>query len=188
MALKLPRFLRTLSIVDEKGAPTIAFHQWWESVLKQIELSINGIQAALDAAGIATAAAATAQSAANAAQSAAKLTTSGVTGLTLTATDAGTTVTISISAHTRVYGDGTSVSVNSGSFTGLLYSTRYYIYYDNPSFTGGAVSYQITTNSSVAVQTGVRHVVGAVDTPASGGPPSDGGSPSPPGRDFESSL
>ena len=181
MSLKLPRFLRTLSIVDEKGAPTLAFHQWWESVLKQIETSINGIQDALTAAGIANAAAVAAQNAASTAQNAVKLTTSGTTGLTITATDAGSNVTITISSHTRVYGDGATVSVNSGSLTGLNYTTTYYIYYDDSSFAGGAVTYQATTSQMTAAQTGVRHLVGGVTTPAAGGTPSDGGGFGPPG-------
>lgn len=185
MALKLPRFLRDLSIVDvTKGTPTIAFHQWWESVLQQIESSVNGIQAALDAAGIAQAAADNANAAAAAASNTAKLSNSGVTGLTFTATDAGSDVTISISSHTRSYADGTSVAVNGGSFTGLLYSTTYYVYYNDSTFSGGSVSYQITTSQMDAVQGGVRHLVGAITTPAAAAGPTDGGFPPPPGFDF----
>lgn len=185
MALKLPRFLRTLSIVDEKGAPTLAFHQWWESVLKQIELSINGIQAALDAAGIATTAAAAAQNAANQVAATTKLVNSGITGLTFTASDAGSDATISISAHTRVYGDGTSVSVNSGTITGLVYNTTYYVYYLDPTFSGGSVTYLNTTVQTDAAQTGARHLVGMITTPGAGSPPSGGGSPGLPGFGFE---
>lgn len=185
MALKLPRFLRTLSIVEEKGTPTTAFHQWWETILRQIELSINSIQAALDAAGIATAAATAAQTAADNASSVAKLTSSGMTGMVLTATDSGSNVTISISAHTRIYGDGSSVSVNSGTLTGRAYSTTYYIYYDNPGFNGGAVAYQSTTNMSTAAQTGSRHLVGVVTTPPATGAPVNGDGPRPPGFDFQ---
>lgn len=188
MALKLPRFLRNLSIVDEKGTPTVAFHQWWESVLKQIENSVNAIQDALQAAGIAQAAAEAAQDAADIATGAAnnatqtaKLTASGVTGLSLTATDAGADATISVSSHTRVYGDGTSVSVNGANLAGLAYSTTYYVYYDDPSFAGGTVSYQFTTSQATAAQTGVRHLVGGVTTPAAGGGGTTGGSPKPPG-------
>ena len=181
MALKLPRFLRTLSIVDEKGQPTIAFHQWWESVLKQVEQSINAIQDALDAAGIANAAAVAAQNAANSAQSVAKLTNSGAAGLTITANDVGSDAAIDISSHTRVYGDGTNVSVNSGSLSGLAYNTTYYVYYDDPSFAGGSVTYQVTTSQMTASQTGSRHLVGGVVTPAAGGVPVGGSGPKPPG-------
>lgn len=185
MALKLPRFLRELAIVTNEGTPTTAFHQWWEAVLRQVEQSINAIQDALDAAGIAQAAAATAQTAANQATAIAKLTNSGITGLTFTATDAGSSVTISISAHTRVYGDGTSVSVNGGSFTGQAYNTTYFVFYNDPAFAGGAVTYQITTTAANAAQTGTRHLVGSITTPAAGAPPADGGSPGLPGFGYE---
>lgn len=192
MALRLPRFIRDRKIVTDTGFAELAFLQWWDQAMTQIEVAINGIQDALTAAGIALAAADAAQDAADAAQGAAdtvtnvaKLTTSGCSGLTLTATDAGSDVTINISAHTRVYGDGTSVSVNSGSLTGLAYSTLYYVYYDDPGFSGGAVTYLSTTDQLTAAQTGVRHLVGAVNTPAALGAPTDGGFPKPPGQDFE---
>lgn len=37
MALKLPRLQRIVSITDKLGQPTIAFHQWWQSVASAIE-------------------------------------------------------------------------------------------------------------------------------------------------------
>lgn len=95
----------------------------------------------------------------------AALTFSGVTGAVLTATDAGSSATITISSHTRLYGDSTSVSVNTGSVTGLAYDTVYYIYYDQASRLGGAVTYQATTVESVAAQLNDRHLVGSVKTP-----------------------
>ena len=53
MALRLPRFLRTIALVEKNGTPTLAFHQWWDTTLKQIEKSVTDIQVALTAAGIA---------------------------------------------------------------------------------------------------------------------------------------
>lgn len=188
MALRLPRFDRNIPIVNENRAPTLPFHQWWDRCLKKIEEAINGIETALVAAGIALDAAADAQAAADAANAAvdsvgavSKLSGSGVTGLTLTASDAGTDVTISISAHTRAYSDGSSVSVNGDSIITLAYSTTYYIYYNDPTFAGGAVAYEVTTTQADATQTGSRHLVGQVTTPASGQPDEDGLKPPPPG-------
>ena len=152
MAFRLPRLPRNVTIADPAtGYPTQAFQRWWQSVVETLEaqetaqdaaiIAIQNAQAAADAANAAAAAAdaaaATAQTAADTAQTAADnaqtaaddaatvaaLTASGVTGLTLTATDAGANATITVSAHTRVYGDGTSVSVNGGSVTALAYST-----------------------------------------------------------------
>lgn len=129
--------------------------------------------ASTDAAA-ADAAATTAQTSADGANSVAALTASGVTGLTITATDAGANVTVTLSAHTRVYGDGTTVSVNGGSVTALSYSTLYYIYYDQASRAGGAVTYAATTSETTAAQVGDRHLVGSVMTPAAAAPPTDG--------------
>lgn len=164
------------------------FHQWWDSAAKSIERSINGIQQALEAAGIALTAANNAQAAAVAAQNAAngvtttaKLSGSGVSGATITATDAGTTVTISVTDHTRVYSDGTSVSVSGPDITGASYSTTYYVYYDDPTYAGGGVVYQASTSDATAAQTGARHLIGSVLTPAPGGPPAPGGVVRPPG-------
>jgi len=50
------------------GTPTIVFSRWWQSMAEQIENSINGIQAALDAAAAANAAADAANAAADTAQ------------------------------------------------------------------------------------------------------------------------
>lgn len=195
MALKLPRLQRTVALVDSNGFPTVAFHRWWQSVaesleqaVSDIETNVTAIEAALAAADIALDAAATAQAAATAADTAASnaqtaanataseasLNNSYVTGLTLSGSDAGTSAAISISAHTRVYGDGTSVSVNSGNLTGLAYSTQYYIYYVQPSRAGGAVAYASTTLQATAAQTGDTHLVGSVTTPAAAAAPTTG--------------
>lgn len=188
MALRIPRFDRNVSVADKDGKPTLAFHQWWNSAAKAIETSINGIQDALNAAGIAQAAADNANAAAVAAQNAAdsvgevsKLSGSGVTGMTFTASDAGTDATVTVSAHTRAYSDGTTVAVNGGSLTGLAYSTTYYVYYNDPTFSGGAVTYLSTAVQTDATQINGRHLVGQVTTPASGAPANDGLQPQPPG-------
>jgi hypothetical protein len=176
--IKLPRLPH-----GWKDQPQL-FERYWDEAMRSIESNINallaipGIQVAIDAANTAaananTAADAAVDAAADAARVAA-LTNSGVSGITITATDSGSNCTITISAHTRVYGDGTSVSVNGGSVTGLAYSTQYYMYYDQPSRLGGAVSYAATTVKLDAAQTGDRHLVGTVTTPAALGTPVSG--------------
>ena len=189
MAFKLPRLQRLAAIAGKDGLPDRAFHQWWDTFAKSLETAINdladsvaAIQAAQDAADAANAAAAAADAAALAAQGAADdaastsaLANSGVTGATITATDAGADASITISSHTRVYGDGTSVAVTGATLTARAYSTFYYIYYDQASRAGGAVTYQTTTSESTAAQTGDRHLVGSVTTPAAAAPDTDGG-------------
>lgn len=188
MALNLPRLQNIIPVVNENRIPTTAFMQWWNTFAQQIELSITGIQDALDAAGIAQAAADAAQTAADAAATAAtnaQNAADGATGLTsvvnsgvdispLTATDAGSDVTINIAAHNRTYADGTTVAVSSGSLTGLAYTTTYFVYYDDPTRAGGSVTYVSTTTEADAAQVGDRHLVGKVLTPAAAAPDIDG--------------
>lgn len=183
MALRLPRLPRNVRLIDGNGFPTAAFQQWWQA----FAVGIEGELGALEAADAATAAAVAANAAASAANAAAvsangaavvaqgaaddaananAIANSGVTGATITATDVGPDVTVSITAHTRVYGDNVSVSVNAGSVTALAYSTTYFIYYDQASRAGGAVTYQVTTVEANAAQLGDRHLVGRVLTPA----------------------
>jgi len=94
------------------------------------------------------------------------------TNVSLTATDAGATATVNISAHSRKVGDvssQTTVSYNSGSVTGLSFSTRYFIYTDDATYAGGAVTYVATTNSDDLSARAGRVYVGEVTTPADGG-------------------
>jgi hypothetical protein len=198
VALKLPRLPTNQQLVDANGFPTTVFVLWWAEFAEQIEASINGIALALEAAGIALdaadaaqtaadnadAAAAAAQGAANEVNAASALANSYVTGLTVTATDAGADVTIALSAHTRVYGDGTSVSVNAGNLTGQPYSTTVYVYYDQASRAGGAVTYVATLNIDDVAQLNDRHSVASVITPAAAAPPNNGGGVRPPGGNF----
>lgn len=181
---RLPRPPRSVALTDAGGKPTRVFQQWLQSFAEGIESELGALAAAdaANAAAVAaTAAAATANAAAGTAQSAATdaaavaaLTNSGVTGAVITGTDAGATVTVSVTAHTRVYGNSTSVSVNAGSVTGLPYSTLVYIYYDQASRLGGAVTYLATTSQTTAAQTGNRHLVGQITTPAALAAPATG--------------
>lgn len=188
---KLPRLPIDAAIIDQSQRATVALHRYFETLTVNIEGQLGALQAAAvanAAAVAANAAAATAQTAATTATAAATTVTAAnaignsyVTGLTLTATDAGASVTIAISAHTRVYGDGTSVAVNSGTMTGAPYTTVQRIYYDDAARTGGAVTYQRTTSLSTAAQLGTRHSVGAVTTPAALGAVVTGNPVLPPG-------
>ena len=195
MALRLDRLQRGDKITTTDGVVTQFLQSLWQRVMEQVEKAfvtqqeqITAIALAQAAATAANLAAAAANVAAGVAQAAAvdagadaSLASSGASGLTMSATDAGASATITISAHTRVYGNGTSVSVTGGSVTGLSYSTGYYIYYVQASRLGGAVTYQATTNSALAAQTGDTHSLGAVTTPAAAGAPIDGNINLPPG-------
>jgi hypothetical protein len=87
----------------------------------------------------------------------------------LTATDAGSSATVSVAAFTmRVAGKG-DIAVSSGSVSALSYSTVYYIYYDDPSFSGGSVTFSATTTKENALSNSGRFFVGSILTPSSGG-------------------
>lgn len=190
MAYRLPRLRDNVPIVSTKtGNPLFIFIRWIQSLVVAIETALNTLQDAIDAialaqtaaddanaaAAAADAAAASAQSATDALTTESNLVNSYVTGCTVTAADAGANTTITISGHTRVYGDGTSVSVTGGTVTGLAYSTGYSVYYVQASRAGGAVTYLATTTPATAAQTGDTHLVGGITTPAAAAPSTTGG-------------
>lgn len=167
------RLERDISIVDSDGKPSFKFQRYWQDTIQGLIDALTAVEdaqaaavAADAAAAAANVAAATANSAATAVTADSNLANSYVTGVTISATDAGADVTVSISAHTRVYGDGTSVAVNASSVTGLAYSTLYYFYYDDAARTGGAITAVATTSQTTAAQSGNRHTIGKVTTPA----------------------
>jgi hypothetical protein len=191
------------------GVVSPEFQVWWQQVVEAVESEVGALEAA-DAANAAAVAAAAAAAAANAAATAAgaaaatantaaaaaqttaddittasTLANSYVTGLTLSAADAGADVTITISAHTRHYpqpdGSTVSVAVSGGTLTARAYSTDYFIYYDDPTRAGGAVTYQSTTSEATAAQTGDRHTVGEILTPAALAAATDGSGTRAPG-------
>jgi hypothetical protein len=99
-------------------------------------------------------------------------------GSVLSAVDAGSTATATLAAHTRVYPVQGTIDVPDVTFTnlpvdftGLPFSTRHWVYYDDTTLTNTAPTFQITT-SAVTAQVGTaagRHFVGYIDTPADGG-------------------
>lgn len=181
------------------------FQVWWQLAKSAIDANIEDLQSQVTAIAAAQAAAAAAQASANAAQTtattantnaaAAQSTANTVKrddsitasypapGTVLSASDAGSSATISVAAHTRVYGDISSVSVSAGSVTGLAYLTDYYVYYDDPTRAGGAVTYHADTNANHALpnKAAGRHFVGKITTPASGGGATSGGASAPAG-------
>lgn len=205
MKLKLPRLGAGVAIIDtQTGKATKEFTRYWNEFAGNIETAVNGLADAVDAIAAAQAAAEAAQVAANAAQTAAdnaqdaadaaqatadaagsgaSLGNSYVTGLTITAHDTGTDADITISDHTRVYGDGGSVSVIGATIT-RNNDVDFWIYYDDHARAGGTVSYQTTTTYSSAFFSQAnpdRHFVGAIHTPAIGDPDTDGQPALPPG-------
>lgn len=151
--------------------------------ITEIEAAQAAADAAQTTADSAATDAATAQSTADTVEKNDKLTASYTDPIyILSASDAGTDATISIAAHTRKYGDGTSVSISADTITGKNYSTDYFIYYNDSTYSDTTPNFIATTNSRTAQtnpSTG-RHFVGAITTPAAGGGSTSGGSGGPP--------
>lgn len=94
------------------------------------------------------------------------------------ATDDGTTATIVVDAHTRVYADATTLAVAGGSQSGCTSDTFYAIYYDDTTLENPTPTYVFTTDKMEAQTASAegRHFLGIVKTPAAGsGATIDGG-------------
>jgi len=181
------------SIVDKGGHPVAWFVRLVNDNNANVVRAINqiaqipAIQAALVALTTATQAA---QEAAEAAQAAADsamsgnaeavreqaLVSSGIMPRTVVAATA--LGDISIAAHTRYYGDGTTVAVDAGGLSGYLPADQVYVSYVDSDRLGGAVTYE--GFAAFQSQTGDRHVVGSVVIPATGLQTGEPG-PAPPG-------
>lgn len=104
-------------------------------------------------------------------------------GVSLGATDAGSDATITVSAHTRIYGNGDTVAILAGSITSLAYSTTYGIYYDDGTLAVTDPAFLATTSTSASLPTAntSRHHIGVITTPAASDPDTVGDPSSPPG-------
>lgn len=188
--IKIPDFQQSRAIVDKEGRPFAEFLRGINTAFRVLVNNANATNQALAAAGIATSAATVAMAAAAAAQSATlqamnatALANSYVQGLTITASDAGASASIVISNHNRVYATmpPTSVAVTGATLTGKAYSSLFFLYYDQPTRSGGPVSFIASLVSTDVAQVGDRHSVGQILTPAALGLPRDGAGVAPPG-------
>ena len=182
-APKLDRLRSGIELVDSSGRPTKYFHLWTQTMLEAIEGAFAGLTTQV---GDNTSLLAQIQAAQELAQAANDnaLATRQAVSLTdsyvspanvLTATSGGS---VTIAAHQRVYGDGTSVSVDGSTLTGFAPGSFVRVFYVDAAREGGAVTYQSTTNS--VAQSGDVHVVGGVAIPEAGEADSSGaGVPAP---------
>jgi prepilin-type processing-associated H-X9-DG protein len=97
-----------------------------------------------------------------------------VSFVSLTATDAGTSITDSIvGLQIRVAG-GQVLTYADSSITNLPYSTHYYIFIDDPTSRGGSILIQATTDQTSLTSQPGRMFIAELTTPASGGSPTNG--------------
>ena len=183
-AIRLNRLRYNLPVVNKDGTPSKLFQQDWQRSMEQIEEAVTALNTQVTDLSSLVAqlqqAQATAQQAvttANAVSARIDLANSYTEpNSVVTASSDGT---VTIAAHTRVYDNGTSVSVNGGSLTGFSEGQFVRVYYTDSAREGGTVAFQGTTDD--VVQSGDIHVVGGVAIPALGQAPSEGLGSFPPG-------
>jgi hypothetical protein len=86
----------------------------------------------------------------------------------------GVSLTVLVSAFTMYFGFGT-VSYNSGSLSVASYGVPYFIYFDDPTYSGGTVTYQQTTNSKDITNAEGRFYIGTITLSGGGGSTGGGG-------------
>jgi hypothetical protein len=91
----------------------------------------------------------------------------------MTASDAGSSASIAIASHTRIYANGLQNALPAATLTGLAYSTAYGVYYDPTSLGDSSPVYHATTDLKTAQHNYVplRVMVGVIETPAAASPP-----------------
>ena len=94
--------------------------------------------------------------------------------LPVTSTDAGATATVDVASHVLSRSSG-SVSYGAGSITGLDYDTRYFVYADDPEFSGGSVTYSASESKADIVGNLGRYFVSEITTPAAAAADNTGG-------------
>jgi hypothetical protein len=88
-------------------------------------------------------------------------------------TQSGTSTTILVAGSTWQFGSG-QINYNSGSVNPGAFGT-YYVYIDDPAYSGGAVTYAATTTPAVCNAATGRMVFGTITTSGAGGAVSTGG-------------
>jgi hypothetical protein len=173
---------KRLDRLNQSNSQGIAFQKLWQKNCELIEAQFQDLS---DQLGQILAAQATATATA---REAARIASYPNPGSVLSAADVGSDATITIAGHTRVYPvqgsiDVPDVAITGGAVTGLAFSTRYYVYYDDTTLANTTPTFLSTTSSATA-QVGAaagRHFIGFVDTPADGGGATSGQGGGPPG-------
>ena len=163
----------TVPISDGHGATPLAWRRFFEGVFKRLGGAVDFVSVAYRAAQDAAAGGdlAGVAAVADGAYATVGLLGSFVSGVTITGVASGAFATVS--GHRRHYLLGApAADVDAGFVAGLSYATDYWIFYDQASRAGGAVTYQATTDYTQAFASHDaphRHFVGALHMPASSG-------------------
>ncbi len=171
----LPPLPQGQQIVQPDGTASLAFTVYWQQLIDSLSATLTNITDIL-------------ASATAAGREAARLSSYTLPSSVLTAADVGTTATVTIAIHDRVYPvqgiiDVPDITITAGSITGLPFSTTFYIYYDDTTLANTSPNFLATTGlgtASVGAAPG-RHFLGKIITPADGAGDTVGTGGSPPG-------
>lgn len=86
----------------------------------------------------------------------------------ISATDAGSDASIVMENFTMRTPEE-DISVTGDTLTARSFDTLYYVYYDDPAFAGGAVTFQTSTTKEDAINDEGRFYIGSILTPVDGG-------------------
>ena len=162
---------RTIPIVDAHGLTPLAWRRFLEGVFRRLGGAVDFVSFAYRAAQEAAAGGdlGGVAAVADAAYAGVSLLGSYPVGAILAGV--ASTGIATVSDHRRYYAIGAGpVEVSGGLVASLAYGADYWIYYDQVSRAGGAVSYQATTTYSDAFanhDAPNRHFLGALRMPAS---------------------
>lgn len=186
MTIRLPRLEPGVPIVDPAaGRPTVAFVQWWGKVCTILESQESTQDGIIEELAEQLAAIVAADAKAEAAQETAdealeaegglsaetSLKLSYPVDISISSTDTGIEAEVTVTSHTRRYGNGDEVAVDGVVFSDA-YGLLIYIHYDDPTRAGGAVSYGATLVREDAYSSAAnpnRHYVGEITLTTSGG-------------------
>lgn len=195
-------------IATPEGLVTFQFQKRWQTTMEQIERTflgigdvvsnnaafIKGLKEAQQAAAQATAAAAAAEARVAQQNDLQRVRDSYSDANVLSSSNVST---ITVAAHQRHYLDPGSesgsvdVSLSGGTITGLTAGTLYFVYYDDPTLMGGAVTFKASTDNAQAVASltnPYRHALGSITTPDTTTGPGTTGPSNPPPWKIEMEL
>lgn len=143
MTVKIPALSAGVPIVDQRGAPSTQFHQWWQNSVGGIVNTLNRLS---------------------------RLTSHTDPTTILTAVDDGTTSTITIADHNRVFGDGSTLAITGGTLTEQPANAAVALYYDDPTGANKMPTFLATTviKDAQAVSGEHRYFLGVIYTPVAG--------------------
>ena len=150
MAFRLPRLPRGPIVSPKSGDPVQMFTVYWQRFAEAIEAQEEAQDATINRMR--------------------RLMSHTAPTTILSAHDDGSSCTVTVLDHVRIYADATSLSITGGSYPGLANDTWYACYYDDVTLQETAPDFVFTTdaNEAQAAFADGRHFCGLIKTPVAG--------------------